>query len=156
MSEYLSKRQRKLNVGITSYTENQLVLDVTGNANISGDVGIGRSVYDSLNSSGESDNVLSSSPTGVIWKKSGIGIGTVLNDPNLIGIGITVINFFGSKVSVDVTNNVSNVEIDDIFPIGDYGDFTQIYDAFGIALDITFDCLTQPSNTLSNIDLGTL
>jgi hypothetical protein len=33
---YISNRQRNLRIGITSYTENQTVLEVTGNTNISG------------------------------------------------------------------------------------------------------------------------
>jgi hypothetical protein len=36
MPEYLSGRKRNLNLGISSYTENDLVLDVIGNTNISG------------------------------------------------------------------------------------------------------------------------
>ena len=36
MSDYLSNRKRNLNIGIVSYTENDLVLDVIGNTNISG------------------------------------------------------------------------------------------------------------------------
>jgi hypothetical protein len=36
MSEYLSGRKRNLNIGINSYTENDLVLNVIGNTNISG------------------------------------------------------------------------------------------------------------------------
>ena len=36
MSEYLSNRKRNLNIGIRSYTESDLVLDVIGNTNISG------------------------------------------------------------------------------------------------------------------------
>lgn len=36
MSEYTSNRQRQLKIGISSYTENNLVLDVIGNTNITG------------------------------------------------------------------------------------------------------------------------
>jgi hypothetical protein len=36
MSEYLSSRKRNLNIGIRSYTENKLVLDVIGKTNITG------------------------------------------------------------------------------------------------------------------------
>lgn len=36
MSEYLTKRQRNLNIGIPIYTENDSVLDVIGNGNVSG------------------------------------------------------------------------------------------------------------------------
>ena len=156
MSEYLSNRQRKLNIGISSYTENQLVLDVIGNTNITGDIGIGRSIYDSFGSCGENDNVLSSTPSGVVWKRSGIGIGTVPNSQIPIGIGITTINFFGSKVEVSIENNVSNIEIDDIFPTGDYGDFTDVKDAFGIVIYDNFDCLIEPKKNLSLADLGIL
>lgn len=45
MSEYLSNRKRNLNIGISSYTENDLVLDVTGNTNISGITSIGGDLY---------------------------------------------------------------------------------------------------------------
>lgn len=45
MSEYLSNRKRNLNIGIHSYTENDLVLDVTGNTNISGITSIGGDLY---------------------------------------------------------------------------------------------------------------
>jgi hypothetical protein len=36
MAKYLSNRQKNLKVGINSYTENQTVLEVVGNANFSG------------------------------------------------------------------------------------------------------------------------
>lgn len=36
MAKYLSNRQKNLKVGISSYTENQTVLEVVGNANFSG------------------------------------------------------------------------------------------------------------------------
>jgi hypothetical protein len=45
MSEYLSNRKRNLNIGIESYTENDLVLDVIGNTNISGITSIGGDLY---------------------------------------------------------------------------------------------------------------
>lgn len=45
MSEYLSNRKRNLNIGIHSYTENDLVLDVIGNTNISGITSIGGDLY---------------------------------------------------------------------------------------------------------------
>jgi len=41
MAKYLSNRQKNLKVGISSYTENQTVLEVTGGAYISGNTGIG-------------------------------------------------------------------------------------------------------------------
>jgi len=36
MSNFLSNRQRELKIGIVSYTENNTVLEVTGNINASG------------------------------------------------------------------------------------------------------------------------
>ena len=36
MAKYLSNRQKNLKIGISSYTENQTVLEVVGNANFSG------------------------------------------------------------------------------------------------------------------------
>jgi hypothetical protein len=41
MAKYLSNRQKNLKVGISSYTENRTVLEVTGGAYISGNTGIG-------------------------------------------------------------------------------------------------------------------
>jgi hypothetical protein len=153
MSEYLSNRQRKLNIGITSYTENQLVLDVTGNSNFSGDISIGKSVYDSLNFSGNNDDVLSSTPNGVQWKESGIGIGT----ETIIGVGITVLNFLGfDRPDIVVENKNAYISFGNTFPIGDYGDLTSIRDAFGICIAECFDCLTEPKETLDTIDLGVL
>ena len=94
MAKYTSNRQRKLKVGITSYTENLTVLEVTGGAYISSSVGIGTTnpsqtlhiqgnaritgaVYDSTNLSGISGQVLQSTVTGTQWvNTSNIGIAT--------------------------------------------------------------------------------
>jgi hypothetical protein len=40
MTKYISNRQQNLKIGIVSYTENQTVLEVTGNSSINGNVGI--------------------------------------------------------------------------------------------------------------------
>ena len=89
MAKYTSNRQRNLKVGITSYTENLTVLEVTGGAYISSSVGIGTTVpsqslhvqgnarisgavYDSTNVSGSLGQVLQSTATGTIWANSSI------------------------------------------------------------------------------------
>jgi hypothetical protein len=89
MAKYTSNRQRKLKVGITSYTENLTVLEVTGGAYISSSVGIGTTVpsqslhiqgnarisgavYDSTNVSGTLGQVLQSTATGTIWANSSV------------------------------------------------------------------------------------
>jgi len=89
MTKYTSNRQRNLKVGITSYTENLTVLEVTGGAYISSSVGIGTTVpsqslhvqgnarisgavYDSTNVPGSLGQVLQSTATGTVWANSSI------------------------------------------------------------------------------------
>ena len=44
-----------------------------------------------------------------------------------------------------------------VFPTGNYGDLTTFTsDAFGQAIDRTFDCLTAPVGALATTDLGAL
>lgn len=44
-----------------------------------------------------------------------------------------------------------------VFPVGDYGDLSvQLSDAFGIALSVSYDCLTDPTGTLFPIDFAAL
>jgi hypothetical protein len=94
MPKYTSNRQRKLKVGITSYTENLTVLEVTGGAYISSSVGIGTTVpsqslhvqgnaritgaiYDSTNLPGNGGQVLQSTATGTLWvNPAGVGVAT--------------------------------------------------------------------------------
>lgn len=73
MTEYTSNRQRQLKIGISSYTENNLVLDVIGNTNIKGIAAIGEVT---INSNGI---ITSTNP----------GISTVIyygDGSNLIGV----------------------------------------------------------------------
>jgi hypothetical protein len=89
MAKYISDRQRKLKIGITSYTESLTVLEVTGGAYISSSVGIGTTVptqslhvqgnariagaiYDSNNTPGTSGQVIQSTVTGIRWSDPGI------------------------------------------------------------------------------------
>jgi hypothetical protein len=89
MTKYTSNRQRNLKVGITSYTENLTVLEVTGGAYISSSVGIGTTVpsqslhvqgnarisgavYDSTNVPGSLGQVLQSTATGTVWANSSV------------------------------------------------------------------------------------
>jgi hypothetical protein len=70
---YISNRQKNLKVGITSYTENQTVLEVTGKVGIgttnatadldTTDIRIRGSLYDEYNESGNSGQLLVSTPT---------------------------------------------------------------------------------------------
>ena len=94
MAKYTSNRQKNLKIGITSYTDNLTVLEVTGGAYISSSVGIGTTlpsqslhvqgnarisgaVYDSTNVSGSLGQVLQSTVTGTIWSNSpAVGVTT--------------------------------------------------------------------------------
>lgn len=73
MSEYISNRQRQLNVGISSYTEDQLVLNVIGDTRISGITTIGE---------------VTITPSGIITS-SNPGVSTVVyygDGSHLIGV----------------------------------------------------------------------
>jgi len=84
MSEYLSGRKRNLNIGIRSYTENDLVLDVIGNTNITG--------VTSLASAG-----------GITTTGGDLYVG---GDVNVSGV-ITAISFIGNFIgSIDTAINV--------------------------------------------------
>lgn len=91
MSEYISNRYRQLKIGISSYTEEQLVLDVIGNTNITGVV------------SATSFVGSASSLTGVTIgiQSEGISIGRA-----------ETINFAGAGVSsVTITSDIATVNI---------------------------------------------
>ena len=94
MTKYISNRQRDLKIGITSYTENLTVLEVTGGAYISSYVGLGTTnptqslhvqgsarltgaLYDSTNVAGSSGQVLQTTGSGIIWTNaSDVGVAT--------------------------------------------------------------------------------
>ena len=102
MAKYTSNRQRKLKIGITSYTENLTVLEVTGGAYISSSVGIGTTnqsqslhvqgnaritgaVYDSTNLPGSPGQVLQSTVTGTQWVNTS-NVGGITTYANTAGI----------------------------------------------------------------------
>tara|TARA_R110000868_G_scaffold210915_1_gene460993 strand:- start:244 stop:585 length:342 start_codon:yes stop_codon:yes gene_type:complete len=62
MPQYYNERLRNLRIGINSYTDNELVLDVIGN------VSIGGSVYDTRGSVGGYPKILTSFDDGIVWQ----------------------------------------------------------------------------------------
>lgn len=62
MAQFNNERLRNLRIGINSYTEEELVLDVVG------DVSIGGSIFDVTGSSGGNQYVLSSTAQGILWQ----------------------------------------------------------------------------------------
>lgn len=63
------------------------------------------------------------------------------------------ISVSGSGGSYDASTGVITLSID-AFPSGDYGNFTQVVDAFGVSTVIGFDCNSPGS--ISEADLGIL
>jgi hypothetical protein len=130
MPKYTSNRQRNLRVGITSYTENLTVLEVTGGAYISSSVGIGTinpsqslhvqgnariagAIYDSTNLPGNLGQVLQSTTTGTLWVNSaGVGVATysdragIATYANLAGIA-TYANLAG--IATNVIGGIASV-----------------------------------------------
>jgi hypothetical protein len=118
MPKYTSNRQRNLRVGITSYTENLTVLEVTGGAYISSSVGIGTinpsqslhvqgnariagAIYDSTNLPGNLGQVLQSTTTGTLWvNPAGVGVATY---SDRAGIATNVIGGIASVTQLQVT-----------------------------------------------------
>jgi hypothetical protein len=98
MAKYLSNRQQNLKIGIVSYTENNTVLEVTGNVGIgttnatrtldvNGDIRVRGALYDKDNQGGTSGQLLVSTSTGVDWQDAGaISVIQTLINTSLTGI----------------------------------------------------------------------
>lgn len=124
MSDYISKRQRQVKIGIASYTENQLVLDVIGNTNITGfttlaasggitttggDLYVGKDLY-IKNNTYISGIVSASSFVGSASSLTGVRIGIQSTGTDL-GKAETV-NFAGPGISsVAVSGGIATVFI---------------------------------------------
>jgi hypothetical protein len=75
---YISNRQQNLKIGISSYTESQTVLEVTGKVGIgttnatagldANSVRIRGALYDANNQVGTASSVLTSTASGTVWK----------------------------------------------------------------------------------------
>ena len=130
MAKYISNRQKNLKIGISSYTENNTVLEITGKVGIgtnnatedldvAGDVRLRGSLYDYYNTSGNSGQVLVSSGTGVTWTTmEDISIiNTIINttltgisvEEESVGIGttFTTLNFIGAGVTATASGDVA-------------------------------------------------
>lgn len=67
MAQFNNERLRNLRIGISSYTENELALDVIGNTKVVGFLSVTGPYYDSLGSPGSNLEVLTSTVTGTKW-----------------------------------------------------------------------------------------
>ncbi len=123
MAKYISNRQKNLKIGISSYTDNLQVVEVTGNvgiktsntqdyelyvagdANISGIIsatayyGSGVNLTDLINS------INISKIEGVEIKEEGVSIGTTFSSINFVGSGVTAIGF-GSEATISFQQQV--------------------------------------------------
>lgn len=179
MTKFLSNRQRKVDVGISNYTEGSTVLDVIGNINISGIVtassGAAVTYY------GDGSNLTGIAVTNLQFGDSSISIATtdgsiLLKSNNVVVAAISSETAYW-KVPLHLDNNkITNLaapsslsdaankdyvdnQVAGDFPTGDYGDLSSgDTDAFGQVITnfTAFDCLTTPSGSLASVDLGAL
>lgn len=119
MAKYVSNRQKNLRIGISSYTESNTVLEVTGkvgigttnaqdyelyvagDANISGIVSATAFYGSGINLTDLVNTISVSKIDGIEIKNEGVGIGTTF----------TSINFIGSSVEATSSGSTANVTI---------------------------------------------
>lgn len=112
MPKYISNRQRNLKVGISSFTENQQVLEVTGNVGIKTSDTQGYELF--VNGDANIVGVLSASSfigdgsqlTGIVASGSGI---PVQSDGVAIGVAATINFDSGLEVSLSGVNGIATV-----------------------------------------------
>jgi hypothetical protein len=82
ISPYLSGRQKNFKIGVSSYTESDTVLEITGKVGIgtrnatasldvAGDIRLRAGIYDSNNQVGAANSILVSTGSDVIWSSLG-------------------------------------------------------------------------------------
>lgn len=116
MTKYISNRQKNIKVGISSYTESNTVLEVTGkvgigttnastNLDVNGGLRLRGALYDKDNQSGNAHQVLISTGSGVDWVDAApanaiTGL-TITDEGSIVGTAnsVSLINFVGSGIS---------------------------------------------------------
>jgi hypothetical protein len=142
MSEYLSSRKRNLNIGISSYTENKLVLDVIGNTNISGISSLGITFANSLKVSGTSTLGITSTTdlTSKNLKVSGISTISTLN----VGTGGTIVTITDTGlVGIGTTNPTRQLSVS-----GNIGIGGSIFDSTGFSGSNQYVLTSTPNGVL--------
>jgi len=128
-------------VGVGSITP-QTNLDVVGNAKFTG-------IVTAQSFLGDGSQLTGISASGGVY---------IQDEGTLVGTAITTLNIVGARISASASIGIATITVDiDNFPYGDYGDLlTQTTDAFGVPLSRSFDCGTQPAQSLNTIDLTVL
>jgi hypothetical protein len=138
---YLSNRQQNLKIGISSYTEDQQVLEVTGNvgiktsntqdyelyvagdANITGIVSATAYYGSGINLTDLINNININKIEGITVENNSVGIGTNFNTLNFIGSGVTVSS---NETTADITIETIITNLDGGVPNSVYGGITSI------------------------------
>jgi hypothetical protein len=141
MAKYISNRQQNLRIGINSYTENQQVLEVTGNvgiktsntqdyelyvagdANITGIVSATAYYGSGINLTDLINNININKIEGITVENNSVGIGTNFNTLNFIGSGVTVSS---NETTADITIETIITNLDGGVPNSVYGGITSI------------------------------
>ena len=129
---YISNRQQNLKIGITSYTESNTVLEVTGKVgvgtndastdlDVNGGVRVRGALYDKDNQTGTAGQILVSTASGIDWQDID-SIQTITNIINTsltgisvkdegVGIGTTFtsINFIGLGVTASANGTTADI-----------------------------------------------
>ena len=107
MPKILSNRQPKVNIGIRNYTNNKKILDVIGNAKISGITSVtSLDVYGSVsaaNTTGNNGQFLQSTGVGVTWGSLGNSLPTLRNSSTFVATS--------NQTTFNVNYNVGFVDI---------------------------------------------
>jgi len=108
---------------------------------------------------------IASTDGSIVFKSSNVVVATLssttaywnvplnLNDNKIVNLADP------SSLSDAANKNYVNNKVDGVFPTGDYGSLTDSQsDSFNQAISelISFDCSTEPSNSLTTTDLGAL
>jgi hypothetical protein len=110
MAKFVSNRQKNLKIGISSYTESQTVLEVTGNVGIgttnattnldvNGGLRVRGSLYDKDNEAGNTGQLLVSTDSGVNWQN----IDTIQTIQTIINTSLTGISVRDEGVGIGTT-----------------------------------------------------
>jgi hypothetical protein len=116
MANYLSDRLKKLQVGISGYTDSTDVANIIGNTSLDGSLYLKGSLQDKDGQAGTSGEILASTGTGVEWIGAPPGGISVYDENTLIGstFGTTSLKFVGNYISASISGSTATVTLSDL------------------------------------------
>jgi hypothetical protein len=116
MANYLSDRLKKLQVGISGYTDSTDVANIIGNTSLDGSLYLKGSLQDKDGQAGTSGEILASTGTGVEWIGAPPGGISVYDENTLIGstFGTTALKFVGNYISASISGSTATVTLSDL------------------------------------------